>query len=71
MGIKQIEQSPGKEKRSYASGHVFKCFKCQKWVRWLDDNELCYFCEKDNGIPRIVTVMNTESAVNRSKEVIE
>lgn len=49
-GMKSIMDAPGKVKRSYASGHVFKCFKCELWVRYLRDNEMCNTCNKANGI---------------------
>jgi hypothetical protein len=68
MGIKQIENAPGKEKKSYASGHVYHCFKCNLWVRWLDDDELCAHCKKEAGIPRIIPTMLTQDAVRASKE---
>jgi hypothetical protein len=60
--ISQIENAEGKEKRSYASGHVFKCFGCNLWVRYLDDCELCTHCMKQRGIPRSIDVMNTQQA---------
>lgn len=54
MSIKAIEESPGKSKRSYATGHVYLCCGCNLWVRWLGDNELCACCHKSNGIKRTI-----------------
>lgn len=63
MSIKQIEESPGKDKRSYLTGHTFKCFGCQKWVRWLDDCELCSHCMKQRGIKKTIDHMRTQDMI--------
>lgn len=47
MSIKTIIESPGVQKRSYKTGHTFRCFKCSLWVRWLGNNEMCSHCQKE------------------------
>ena len=63
MSIKAIMSAPGIPKRSYRSGHNFHCFKCNLWVRWLGDNELCWHCMKNNGLKETLRTIGTEEAV--------
>lgn len=68
MSIKSIEESPGKAKKSYVSGHIFKCFGCSLYVRWLDDSELCAHCMKERGIKRTIPLLNTQQAIEANNQ---